>query len=177
MAVSVVYNPCCCLPPATCCISVSSSRTPRCTNGISQALRHAVVHLLPAQCQPNYIHQAAKHVMFVMPCCMSQARLAAQNDSAKPVESYSKSWEMFHSQHSSARFYKERRYLPLAFPQLVQGAPQLHIVELGCGTGAALMPLLKVLRTYSMPCIALCCVQFLDSAWCSWNMPASGTLL
>lgn len=31
-----------------------------------------------------------------------------------------KSWETFHAQHDTARFFKERRYITLAFPQLLQ---------------------------------------------------------
>lgn len=62
---------------------------------------------------------------------------------AHPVDSNS-NWERFHKAHSSAKFFKERRYLPLAFPDLVDGQPKLHIVELGAGAGAAVMPILRV---------------------------------
>jgi hypothetical protein len=54
-------------------------------------------------------------------------------------------WESFHLVHSSARFFKERRYLPLAFPELLRAEEPIHIVELGCGAGASILPILKVL--------------------------------
>lgn len=56
-------------------------------------------------------------------------------------------WEAFHKRHSSARFFKEKRYIPLAFPMLMQKAPPgrdcLHVAEIGCGCGSALLPVLK----------------------------------
>lgn len=56
-------------------------------------------------------------------------------------------WERFHAAHNTARFFKERRYLPLAFPELVQEDPPIHVVELGCGCGASLVPVLKANAT------------------------------
>jgi methyltransferase-like protein 6 len=50
-------------------------------------------------------------------------------------------WEAFHRRHSAARFFKEKRYLPLAFPVLVRGP--IHVAEIGCGCGSALLPVLK----------------------------------
>ena len=52
-------------------------------------------------------------------------------------------WEAFHAQHSTAQFFRQRRYLSLAWPQLTQQTPPLHIVELGCGAGASIVPILK----------------------------------
>ena len=58
-------------------------------------------------------------------------------------------WEAFHARdNATARFYKERRYLLLEFPVLAVQEPPQHIVELGCGCGSALLPVLKV-RTHS----------------------------
>lgn len=53
------------------------------------------------------------------------------------------SWEEFHSTHSQARFFKERRYLLLEFPQLGVTHPPQHFVELGCGCGSSLLPVLR----------------------------------
>eukprot|EP00793_Prasinoderma_coloniale_P000587 PRCOL_00003735-RA len=50
-------------------------------------------------------------------------------------------WEDFYRSHSSARVYKERRYLLEAFPAL-QTDGQL-VVELGCGHGSAALPVLR----------------------------------
>ena len=63
-------------------------------------------------------------------------------------------WEAFHARdNATARFYKERRYLLLEFPVLAVQEPPQHIVELGCGCGSALLPVLKV-RTHSLSCFA-----------------------
>ena len=51
-------------------------------------------------------------------------------------------WEAFHQRHSAARFFKEKRYIPLEFPVLVERKP-LHVAEIGCGCGSALLPVLK----------------------------------
>ncbi|KAK9865766.1 hypothetical protein WJX84_000812 [Apatococcus fuscideae] len=43
----------------------------------------------------------------------------------------------------SARFYKERRYLLLEFPELCQQHPPQVIAEIGCGCGSSILPVLK----------------------------------
>ncbi|KAK9841962.1 hypothetical protein WJX81_001465 [Elliptochloris bilobata] len=53
-------------------------------------------------------------------------------------------WERFHLRcNKSARFYKERRYLLLEFPALARTDPSPRVVELGCGAGSSLLPVLK----------------------------------
>lgn len=63
------------------------------------------------------------------------------------VSQYSFEWEEFHQVHSAGRFFKEKRYLTLEFPSLLEpGADAkkgLHIAEIGCGCGSALLPILK----------------------------------
>ena len=57
---------------------------------------------------------------------------------------YFDAWEAFHARdNGSSRFYKERRYLPLAFPALADEARTRHVFELGCGAGSALLPVLR----------------------------------
>lgn len=51
-------------------------------------------------------------------------------------------WEDFHATHNSAKFFKPRRYVALAFPELMQR--NIHVVELGCGAGASIIPVLQV---------------------------------
>lgn len=48
--------------------------------------------------------------------------------------------------------------MPLAFPEVMQVDPLLHIVELGCGCGASIVPILKVccLWLYGLICQHLC---------------------
>jgi hypothetical protein len=44
--------------------------------------------------------------------------------------------------HRRGRFFKERRYLPLAFPDILDPSVP-HVVELGAGAGASLLPVLQ----------------------------------
>ncbi len=52
-------------------------------------------------------------------------------------------WERFYLSHPSARFFKERRYLLREFPVLAQQAPPKLVLEIGCGCGSSLLPVLK----------------------------------
>jgi methyltransferase-like protein 6 len=49
-------------------------------------------------------------------------------------------WEVFFREHSTARFFRERRYFPLAFPALNVAS---SVLEIGAGAGAALLPVLR----------------------------------
>lgn len=53
-------------------------------------------------------------------------------------------WEAFFREHSTARFFRERRYFPLAFPVLTQAT---SVLEIGAGAGAALLPVLRANQT------------------------------
>ena len=64
---------------------------------------------------------------------------------ALPSESevWEDAWEQFHTrQNANARFYKEKRYIPLAFPVLRDRSRSWHILEVGCGCGSTVLPLL-----------------------------------
>lgn len=50
------------------------------------------------------------------------------------------SWEVFHQQHASGRFFRPKRYLMAEFPRLT--APGLHILDIGAGNGASVLPIL-----------------------------------
>jgi methyltransferase-like protein 6 len=61
---------------------------------------------------------------------------------------YSSKWEEFHYNHSAGRFFKEKRYLTIAFPRLLEEDPSQSgvahkIGEIGCGCGSALIPVLR----------------------------------
>lgn len=66
-------------------------------------------------------------------------------------ESYSDLWEDFHLAHSTGRFFKEKRYLTMAFPRLLEAyiddstsGGRVHVLgEIGCGGGSALIPVLR----------------------------------
>eukprot|EP00890_Picochlorum_soloecismus_P005454 jgi/Picsp_1/590/NSC_00587-R1_s-adenosyl-l-methionine-dependent methyltransferase len=61
-------------------------------------------------------------------------------------KTYSDEWEQFHRLHSAGRFFKEKRYLSLEFPCLLDdgdGTSGLRVGEIGCGCGSALIPVLR----------------------------------
>lgn len=57
--------------------------------------------------------------------------------------STSTSWETFHSRHSRNLFFKERRYLTKEFPDLCQPGKSLLVLEVGCGTGSSVIPIIR----------------------------------
>ena len=64
----------------------------------------------------------------------------------KNSKSYSDDWEKFHRMHSAGRFFKEKRYLTLEFPCLLDKGDVtsgLRVGEIGCGCGSALIPVLR----------------------------------
>ncbi|PPD72797.1 hypothetical protein GOBAR_DD30301 [Gossypium barbadense] len=56
-----------------------------------------------------------------------------------------KAWQSFHIQHSSGKFFKERRYLLKEFPELVSCGDGCKVLEVGCGNGSSALPILRVL--------------------------------
>ncbi|EPQ26416.1 uncharacterized protein PFL1_06064 [Pseudozyma flocculosa PF-1] len=56
-------------------------------------------------------------------------------------------WDTFYSAHEN-RFFKDRKWLHLEFPELVEatleGAPPTTILEVGCGAGNTVFPLLEM---------------------------------
>lgn len=71
---------------------------------------------------------------------------------------YSSKWEEFHYNHSAGRFFKEKRYLTIAFPRLLEEDPTWNglahkIGEIGCGCGSAMIPVLRAnSRAQAMAC-------------------------
>lgn len=55
----------------------------------------------------------------------------------------SEAWSNFHTRHSTGKFFKERRYLLKEFPELVTCADYSKILEVGCGNGSTLLPILR----------------------------------
>uniref|UniRef100_A0A2C9VB00 tRNA N(3)-methylcytidine methyltransferase n=1 Tax=Manihot esculenta TaxID=3983 RepID=A0A2C9VB00_MANES len=56
----------------------------------------------------------------------------------------SKAWQMFHIRHSSGKFFKERRYLLKEFPELVSCDDFSKVLEVGCGSGSSVIPILRI---------------------------------
>ncbi|GLC53060.1 hypothetical protein PLESTB_000703600 [Pleodorina starrii] len=73
-------------------------------------------------------------------------------------------WEEFYRAHPSARFFKERRYLLLEFPELLSAT---HVAEIGCGCGSSILPVLKAnpaARTTCTDISTTCLAQLRDAA-------------
>lgn len=55
----------------------------------------------------------------------------------------SEAWQTFHTRHSSGKFFKERRYLLKEFPELVACGEYSKLLEVGCGNGSSVLPILR----------------------------------
>ncbi|XP_020526800.1 methyltransferase-like protein 6 isoform X2 [Amborella trichopoda] len=56
-------------------------------------------------------------------------------------------WKSFHNRHSRGRFFKERRYLLKEFPELLDAHGWYTILEVGCGNGSSVLPILRAKDT------------------------------
>uniref|UniRef100_A0A803PZY1 Uncharacterized protein n=1 Tax=Cannabis sativa TaxID=3483 RepID=A0A803PZY1_CANSA len=59
------------------------------------------------------------------------------------LQSDSDAWKSFHIRHSSGKFFKERRYLLKEFPELVSCKENSKVLEVGCGNGSTVLPILR----------------------------------
>ena len=85
-------------------------------------------------------------------------------------------WENFHQMHSTAQFFKERRYLVKAFPELLD-AQVTNVLEVGCGTGSTAVALLRAREGAEIiPAIHVTGVDFSEKAvaLASENVDAAG---
>ncbi|EOA35495.1 hypothetical protein CARUB_v10020701mg [Capsella rubella] len=76
------------------------------------------------------------------------------NDSQKYLQD-PHPWQKFHSRHSSGKFFKERRYLLKEFPELVSCGENSNLLEVGCGNGSTVLPILrgnKNITVYACDC-------------------------
>ncbi|KFK35617.1 hypothetical protein AALP_AA4G014500 [Arabis alpina] len=55
----------------------------------------------------------------------------------------SQAWQDFHARHSSGKFFKERRYLLKEFPELLSCGHNSKLLEVGCGNGSTVLPILR----------------------------------
>lgn len=66
-------------------------------------------------------------------------------------------WDKFYSRHEN-RFFKDRKWLRLEFPELINAtrpdAPPTTIVEMGCGAGNTVFPLLSINENAHMRLVA-----------------------
>ncbi|XP_042462319.1 methyltransferase-like protein isoform X2 [Zingiber officinale] len=52
-------------------------------------------------------------------------------------------WRSFHRRHSAGKFFKERRYLLKEFPELIRISDPVKVLEVGCGNGSTVLPILR----------------------------------
>ena len=73
------------------------------------------------------------------------------------AESAQQNWDKFYRQHEQW-FFRDRNWLPAEFPELFAVTGQERVVlELGCGAGNTLFPLLKEARARQLPLRLLGC--------------------
>ncbi|XP_012569881.1 tRNA N(3)-methylcytidine methyltransferase trm141 isoform X2 [Cicer arietinum] len=68
------------------------------------------------------------------------------SSSTQSPESDVHAWKLFHTRHSSGKFFKERRYLLKEFPVLLSSPPNSYpnkLLEVGCGNGSTILPILR----------------------------------
>jgi methyltransferase-like protein 6 len=83
-----------------------------------------------------------EHAAEVRPL-VEQQHLRAEEECSTSRQYEGQDWERFYQSHPSARFFKERRYLLKEFPILAEQHPPKLVVEIGCGCGSSLLPVLK----------------------------------
>jgi 2-polyprenyl-3-methyl-5-hydroxy-6-metoxy-1,4-benzoquinol methylase len=78
------------------------------------------------------------------------------------IDKASKYWHLFYKRNQD-HFYKDRHYLHVVFPELASSSDspshQPHLLEVGCGVGNAILPLLEI-----HPTIQITAIDFADSA-------------
>lgn len=64
-------------------------------------------------------------------------------DEATECCSNKEAWQSFHQRHFRGTFFKERKYLLKEFPELLQADGNTKILEVGCGNGSSVIPILR----------------------------------
>lgn len=75
------------------------------------------------------------------PAAASAAAAAAAVAAAAAGADAGAAWENFHQLHAHGRFFRPKNYLTAEFRQLE--APGLHILDIGAGNGASILPVLS----------------------------------
>ncbi|CAL9101102.1 uncharacterized protein LOC135673686 isoform X2 [Musa acuminata AAA Group] len=71
------------------------------------------------------------------------ASSSSSSPSSDPPPDDADAWRSFHRRHSAGKFFKERRYLLKEFPELLCSGNSIQVLELGCGNGSTILPILR----------------------------------
>ncbi|KAL9272759.1 tRNA N(3)-methylcytidine methyltransferase METTL6-like protein [Drosera capensis] len=74
---------------------------------------------------------------------------------AAAISAESRAWSEFHARHYSGKFFKERRFLLKEFPELVSCPDHSKLLEVGCGNGSTVLPILRgkpKVKVYACDC-------------------------
>lgn len=96
----------------------------------------------------DHVEPPESHRARIQSILATQAETRLSAHDAEPYHAQPASfWDKFYASHEN-RFFKNRRWLHLEFPELVhasqRGAPPTRILEVGCGAGNTVFPLLEV---------------------------------
>jgi tRNAThr (cytosine32-N3)-methyltransferase len=96
----------------------------------------------------DHVEPPASYLELIQDKLRVQEETKLTSDQAAPFHALPASfWDNFYKHHEN-RFFKDRKWLHLEFPELIQAslenAPHTRILEVGCGAGNTVFPLLEI---------------------------------
>jgi len=106
----------------------------------------------------DHVVPPQEHTDMVEELLNKQAESRVCDDDAARYHAHaSEYWDSFYSRHEN-RFFKDRQWLRIEFPELIAAtradAPPTTIVELGCGAGNTVFPLLSMNKNANLRLVA-----------------------